>query len=145
MKIKQRVSRKPNRVGKRSKIKIMKTITFQLPDLGKAVGTVAWVATELEKITSSIKLSKTKDGMPCLTYQSLTDKNTNGEYKRYVLCFTGSDKLYYKVIEGNSVLYAVDGEYNHGLFPYLTPAAKIYVDKFLEEILENFISELEKN
>ena len=122
----------------------MKTISFKLPELGNAVGTVNWVGKELEKITNSVELSKTKTNKPCLVYTSLSDKDKDGNYKKYVLCTTG-ESTYFNLINGNSVLYAVESEWNHGLFTYLTPAAEKYVSEFLSNILDGFINELENN
>ena len=53
----------------------MKTIEIRVPELGNASGTCNWVAEKLEQLSNSLQLSETKSGLPCLTYESPTDKD----------------------------------------------------------------------
>lgn len=126
----------------------MKTIEIKIPELGNAAGTLNWVADKLLEIQKSLKIGKTKNGLPCLTYQHPFDKK-NDEYKRYIFCkpyIESDDDGCYKRINNISIVYELDDDsrYKFGIFKYLTPSAKIKVNEFITSIAENFEDSLLK-
>lgn len=129
----------------------MKTIEIRIPELGKAAGTTADVAEKIEKIASTLKVTKTKDGEPALSYEHWSDEK-DGKLKRYLLCYIpmGYDEGImigsYESRNGCTCVHALyDGQHTVGLFPVLSEKAKDYVEKFLDEVTENFFAEYNKN
>lgn len=133
----------------------MKTIEIRVPELGQAVGTTSWVAPKLEQIQNSLKVGKTKDGCPCLTYQHWDEKptlNNKGEWSkpRHVLCFiskTGHFNYHFydnRIGDVWSVQIENNGD-NVYLFPALSDKAKEVVNEFLDSISQKFWEEYNIN
>jgi hypothetical protein len=127
----------------------MKTLNFSLPEFGNAVGTTKWAASQLEAISATLKNGKTKrSGTPCLTYSEL---GKDGKEHSYVFCVPSCPANYdyagsMKENGGIISIYPVSDEYcgEWGLFPYLTPSAKEMVQNFINEVSENWLSQLEE-
>lgn len=138
-----RDSRNPYTVGTNITITIMKTIEIRIPELGKAVGTTAYVAEKVQHIQDTLKAGKTKQDEPCLTYAHWSDKDKDGNPKRYILMFItnqGYNEGYWNIHENVYSLFP-DDTANYCptyLFPVLTKEAEKYVSKYLTETAELF-------
>jgi hypothetical protein len=126
----------------------MKTLSINIPEIGKKVGTTAWVAERLEAVNKSLETSEVY-GVPCLQYR---DEFRKGG-KPTVLCFVydgtydynhgvGYNLLHLNGLEDVLVIKSNSGEFWTGMFNYLTPLAKEIVDEYIEKVSIEFMKQL---
>lgn len=129
----------------------MKKIEITIPELGKATGTTAWVAEELEKINKTLTQGTTKLGTPALFYEK---ELQNGKLGRFLFCTVGSEtntqeyhgldfRNYGQVYDKTLCTWPVETNDYWGLFPYLTPKAEESVRDFISTVTYEWVTELE--
>ena len=126
----------------------MKNLSINIPEIGKKVGTTAWVAERLEAVNKSLETSEVS-GVPCLQYKDEFRKGGNPT----VLCFVYDGTYNYNHEEGYSLLQlngledvlvikSNSGEFWTGMFNYLTPSAIAIVDEYIKKVSIEFMKQL---
>lgn len=121
----------------------MKTVEIKIPELGSAIGTTSWVAKKIEHIQKTLKVSKTRQGEPCLTYDHWSDTDKDGKSKTYILMFMSNEQYQEGYWDLHNNVYSLYPEDQGNpmfvyLFSVLSKKAHEYVSSYLVNLAIEF-------
>lgn len=114
----------------------MKNLEIKIPEIGNAVGTLGWVANELEYINNNLVCTHTKDNEPAIFYKSKKDSSK----LMYLMCISNSWEPNQTGWEYGrvSIINLIYNHYEEGLFPVLNPSAAKKVEEYLMALADDF-------
>ena len=122
----------------------MKNLKISIPEMGNREGTLNWVAEQLSDTT--FKVAPNKFNVPCVWYKLKYGKKFHILVKPHQNETAEQDWMFYREY-GNLYIEHATNKDNHvwGMFSFLTPAAKTYVNEFIEEVADEFERYIEED